>query len=91
MLAGGGQSGRLSHGGGRERAGKGEGVVVGRFPHLIWAEVARGGATMVAGSSRLWCSRWRHCGARQRPGLGGGARGSLGKLIPPLTLGDGGL
>ena len=28
-LTGGGQSGRPSHGGGRERAGKGEGVVVG--------------------------------------------------------------
>ena len=40
-LAGGGQSGRLK--------GEGEGVVVGRFPHLIWAEVACGGAAMVAG------------------------------------------
>ena len=45
---------------------------------------------MVAGGGRLWPVRRRRCRAWQRLGLGVGARGSLGELIPPLTLGDGG-
>ena len=58
---------------------------MGRFPHLIWADVACGGAAMVAGGGRLWCSRWRHCGARRRPALGEKGRGRRGGPIPLLT------
>ena len=35
--------------GGQGKGKMGEGVAVGRFPHLIWVEVACGGAAMVAG------------------------------------------
>ena len=52
-VAGGAWAGGLGCDSGHGEGEKGEGVAVGRFPHLIWAEVACGGAAMVAGGGRL--------------------------------------
>ena len=51
---GGGLAGETRRDGGRGEGEKGEGAVMDRFPHLIWAEVACGGVAAVAGGGGRW-------------------------------------